>query len=73
MCWYPGSKQRLKEVELRRGLDWVRMARTISSYGMGRMMDDFGAVGDAVARKGFHGGAIDVLLRVLHVESIDLS
>lgn len=49
------------------------MARTISSYGMGRMMDDFGAVGDAVAGKGFHGGAIDVLLRVLDVELIGLS
>lgn len=49
------------------------MAPTVSSYGMGSMMDDLRAVGDAVARKGLHRGAIDVLLRVLNIKVIGLS
>lgn len=68
MCCYPDSRQRLEEVDVRRKLRWVRMAPTISSYGMGSMMDDLRAVGDAVAGKRFHRGAIDVLLGVLDVE-----
>ena len=49
------------------------MTPTVSSNGMGSMMDDLGAAGDVVAGEGFHGGAIDVFLRMLDVEGIGLS
>lgn len=49
------------------------MAPTISSYGMGSMMDNLRALGDAIARKGLHRGAIDVVLRVLKVKVTGLS
>lgn len=46
------------------------MTRTVSSDGMGSMVDDVSAVGDVVAGEAFHRGTIDVLLRVLDAERI---
>ena len=46
------------------------MTRTVSSYGMGSMVNDVSAVGDVVAGEAFHRGTIDVPLRVLDAERI---